>query len=477
MDLLAAAGIPQDRMLGVLRRRSAIAIGLLLVCVVADLLAIAAEVGDNHLVSQLRSGAYVSFAAASTADNRVRDLGWVQIGLFVATAAAFIAWFSYAYANLERLGAAGLRFSKGWAIGGWFVPVLWFVRPKQIANDIWRGSDPDAPANLNLRSGGWSPSSILNWWWGAFVLAGVAGRIAFTSNRDATTPSAIGTSLKFLIASGVIDVFAALLAVVVVYETTARQRARIARLKGNEAVEPVSIRTWRIGAGGFLAIGVIVLAIVVGVAVAPSSATGTGSQTSVEAAKPARQVVADAVKAAQAASSFHVSGHVPASGTRTAVDVSFVRGKGATGSEAANGAKFDFVDIGNTAYLRSNSAFWKQVGVSGAVGRLFANRWLKIPGNNPQFGSFVRQYDARTFLNFLKSHGSVTSQGDTAYKGRTVVAIHDRAGDTLYVMASGTPYPVALVTGGDTLTFDRWNQPVTLTAPKGALDIARLGSG
>src|SRR5262249_50895942 len=42
MDLSAAAGIPDDRVLAVLRRRSAIAIGLLLVCAVADFVAIAA---------------------------------------------------------------------------------------------------------------------------------------------------------------------------------------------------------------------------------------------------------------------------------------------------------------------------------------------------------------------------------------------------------------------------------------------------
>jgi hypothetical protein len=272
MDVSVAAGIPDDRISRVLRRRAAIATGLLLLCAVADFLAIAAEVGDSHLVSQLRSGAYVSLAAASTADSRVRDLGWVQLGLFVGTAAAFITWFSYAYGNLERLGIGGLRFGKGWAIGGWFVPVLWFVRPKQIANDIWRGSDPNAAANLNLSSEGDGAPWILNLWWGAFVLVGVFDRIAFFSNRNATTPSAISSSLKLLIASDAIDFVAALLAVAVVYQTTARQRARIARLRGAEAVEPASIRSWRIGAGASLAVGLIVAAMFIGIAVAPSSA-------------------------------------------------------------------------------------------------------------------------------------------------------------------------------------------------------------
>lgn len=478
MDLAAEAGFPDDRMLGVLRRRSAIAIGLLLLCVIADFLAIAAEVGDNHLVGQLRSGAYVSLAAANTADNRVHDMGWVLLGLFVATGAAFIAWFHCAYANLERLEIAGLRFGTGWAIGGWFVPVLCWVRPKRIANDIWRGSDPDAAANLSMSSAGESPPWILNLWWGAFVLVGVFDRIAFFSNRDATTPSAISSSLKLLSASHVIDVFAALLAIIVVYETTARQRARIARLRGSETVEPASIRTWLIGAGGCLAVALIVLAIVGGVAAAPSSATGGGStQTSGEAGKSAEQVLADVVKAGESASSFHLSGQAPDAGKPLKLDFSFLHGKIASGSVTSSGVKFDVRVIGNTAYLRGNSTFWRQARVPPRMTAILTNKWLKGSESNPQFSSFTRQYNAITFLNALNHAGALSSPAGTTYKGRSVVAIRDTAGETLYVMASGTPYPVAIVSGSDTLTFDRWNQSVTLTAPKGALDLSHLGSG
>lgn len=64
-----------------------------------------------------------------------------------------------------------------------------------------------------------------------------------------------------------------------------------------------------------------------------------------------------------------------------------------------------------------------------------------------------------------------------------MVAIRDTTqGGTLYVAASGTPFPVAVVkskgssAGG--ISFDQWNQPVKLTAPKGALDFSKLaGTG
>jgi hypothetical protein len=43
-----------------------------------------------------------------------------------------------------------MRWSAGWAIGAWFVPVLSLVRPKAILNDIWRASDPRVSAGSSL---------------------------------------------------------------------------------------------------------------------------------------------------------------------------------------------------------------------------------------------------------------------------------------------------------------------------------------
>lgn len=79
-------------------------------------------------------------------------------------------------------------------------------------------------------------------------------------------------------------------------------------------------------------------------------------------------------------------------------------------------------------------------------------------------------------------HGKLENHGATTYKGQSVVAIYEpKKRSTLYVAASGTPYPVAYVktkrpTAGK-IMFDRWNQSVTLTAPKGALDISKLHNG
>jgi hypothetical protein len=109
---------------------------------------------------------------------------WVGIYsvLLLVCAGLFIAWFFQAYKNLRRLGVANLRYGNGWAIGSWFVPILGMWRPKQIANDVWRGSEPGAEV-----SSGWkavSVPSFLHWWWGLFLTQGVLLWFGQQTTRD-----------------------------------------------------------------------------------------------------------------------------------------------------------------------------------------------------------------------------------------------------------------------------------------------------
>jgi Domain of unknown function (DUF4328) len=66
-------------------------------------------------------------------------------GASLATAVGFLVWFHRAYTNLPALGIEPLPYATGWTIGAWLVPLLNLVRPKQIMDTIWRGSDPDRP--------------------------------------------------------------------------------------------------------------------------------------------------------------------------------------------------------------------------------------------------------------------------------------------------------------------------------------------
>jgi hypothetical protein len=227
-------------------------------------------------------------------------------------------------------------------------------------------------------------------------------------------------------------------------------------------------------------VGTGLLALVFAAGCGGGGGGGGNDQSSNLASKPANEVAKDAVNAAEAASSVHISGQVTDSGQKIGLDLTLVRDKGATGSATLRGAKIDVVLVGKTGYLRAGSNFWKQVPHASFVAPILSDKWLKIPADNAQFGSFLGVANEKKLFDELNVHGDLTNKGAATYKGQSVVAIYDpEQHSTLYVSASGTPYPAGMVKtkppDAGALSFDDWNKSVTLTAPKDALDLSQLG--
>ena len=182
------------------------------------------------ILQQLDRGVNVDIDKVSASDARVGASAFAQIVVYVLTIAGFLFWFHRAYANLPRLGARWLRFGRGWAIGAWFVPFLNLWRPKQIANDIWRASDPDAPAYLDA---GWPKTrvpALLHWWWAMWLVSSFLDRGASDADADASTlPDQIDAAYALIVADA-LGIVAAALAATVVWRISGRQDERARRL-------------------------------------------------------------------------------------------------------------------------------------------------------------------------------------------------------------------------------------------------------
>jgi hypothetical protein len=147
----------------------------------------------------------------------------------VAAAFFFIRWFHRAYKNLLALGAGELRFKPGWAIGAWFVPILNLWRPKQIANDIWRGSDPPYPPGNSVWRDG-PVAAVFAVWWGLFLVSNWSSQVALRLSISADEAAELqNATIGYLVSDGT-DLLAALAAIVLVRRTTARQEERARRL-------------------------------------------------------------------------------------------------------------------------------------------------------------------------------------------------------------------------------------------------------
>ena len=209
------------------------------------------------------------------------------------------------------------------------------------------------------------------------------------------------------------------------------------------------------------------------------SGHSSAAKSNGEASKPPIRVLKDAKAAVASASSVHVAGSVVSGGNPITLDLSMVTGKGAKGSLTTQGFAFDLVRLGDTVYIKGSDDFYKHF-AGAAVAQLLHGKWLKAT-NNGRLASLAPLTDINAlFGKVAANHGKLANDGAKTFKGQKVAAIRDTSDNSkLYVAATGKPYPVAIVGGkkgqSGTITFGDWNESVSLSAPKGAVDISKLG--
>jgi hypothetical protein len=139
------------------------------------------------------------------------------------------------------------------------------------------------------------------------------------------------------------------------------------------------------------------------------------------------------------------------------------------------------VDVEHAFYLNGSPAFYRHIG-GAAAAQLLQGKWLKAPAAGGNFSSLAQLTNIGQLLGrTLGSHGKLAPAGTTTINGQPAVGVTEASkGGTLYVASTGTAYPLQISKSGASagrITFDRWNQPVTLTAPANAININQLQNG
>jgi hypothetical protein len=210
-----------------------------------------------------------------------------------------------------------------------------------------------------------------------------------------------------------------------------------------------------------------------------SSSSSSSSSGNGVADKSPADILAATKVAADAAKTVHVSGSIVSGGTPITLDMNLLAGKGGRGQLSESGLAFELIQVGKTVYIKGSPAFYKKIGGTAAA-QLLQGKWLKAPASNSDFASLSQLTDLRQLVDqTLETHGSsLTKGGSSTIAGQKVVGITDKTkGGTLYIAATGQPYPVQIVktgSSGGKITFDRWNSSVTLAAPANAIDVAQL---
>jgi predicted Zn finger-like uncharacterized protein len=165
---------------------------------------------EIQLLNDISSGRLISESQAGAIDFRQSVLGFTQFFLFVVTGIFFLSWVYRANCNARRLGAKGMRFSPGWSVGYFFIPVLNFWKPYQAMKEIWKASSN--PKNWANQSVG----LVLGLWWTLWIVSSVLGHAAFRTSIQAKMVNEIILSSQLTFASDLISVPLCLVAIYII---------------------------------------------------------------------------------------------------------------------------------------------------------------------------------------------------------------------------------------------------------------------
>ena len=201
-------------------RRARIAVACLGAVIVTDLVAVLA---DYQLLRALRArttGAGIATGPVEIEEGFVALTAFAQLATVVLTAIFFLRWFHRAYASLGELGESGLKYSPGWAVGGFFVPFLNLVRPREVMLELWKRASRLWSERSDLVLGQPQPKKWVDAWWTSFLAASLLGNVAGRMALNAEERLAQITAARVGLAADVVDFAAALVAIALVRNVT-----------------------------------------------------------------------------------------------------------------------------------------------------------------------------------------------------------------------------------------------------------------
>lgn len=221
--------------------RAKLAIASLLIGIVIDAVAVYLFASYLSLINRFFSDDQTAPALLRATEGRLMIIGGVGLLVSLITVVTFLIWMYQAHRNLPATGAHNLEYSPGWAIGGFFVPILNLLRPFQVMREIWKASDPDQES---VEGDYWKYSDTtpaLGFWWFACLGAGfisivsfiMAWSIAWENELSSLSLAALAnrmlTATLLKIVSEILRVIAAVLAILLIKGITARQEEKMSR--------------------------------------------------------------------------------------------------------------------------------------------------------------------------------------------------------------------------------------------------------
>lgn len=174
-------------------------------------------------------------------DIRQGMLALVILAVYIGSIVAVMRWLKGAVRNLPEIGSSGGRFTPGWAVGWFFIPIMNFVRPIQILGELWRGSTT-SESNMPWKEKSMWPG--IGWFWAIHLVSGFVGWWAVPP-EDYSDPDTYLTADYIAIFSDFTGIAAGLLLFQIVSRITDFQTAKYRQLLQSDSPQPTEYDAYR----------------------------------------------------------------------------------------------------------------------------------------------------------------------------------------------------------------------------------------
>ncbi len=160
---------------------------------------------------QLLQSGNISTGEASSNDSRQQLIAGIYFIAYIISGITFILWFRRAYFNLHLI-SRNLKYTEGWAAGGWFVPILNLWYPYTIMRELFTETFSFFNKN-NSNSEDTFKLSIIGWWWALWIIASFFAYLGANLLSKSNNISGISSGTLVQIFSSVISCIGAIIIV------------------------------------------------------------------------------------------------------------------------------------------------------------------------------------------------------------------------------------------------------------------------
>jgi hypothetical protein len=153
--------------------------------------------------------------------------GLTYMGVWIACVICYCMWVHRAHKNLPALGATGLAYTPGWAVGWYFVPFAQLFKPFGAMKELWKAS---GSATVSGGPEAWKAAPTpghLPLWFGTWIGANLLARTSMFGIED---PAMLTMMTGISVLSSAVFVVSAIVLIQLIRTIDYRQQRRAAAL-------------------------------------------------------------------------------------------------------------------------------------------------------------------------------------------------------------------------------------------------------